>query len=58
MDQDSIYLVGTRKIGLGAGDTVLDGNEASPKRGHTQPPPFGPCILWPNLLDGSRCHLV
>jgi len=27
--------------------TVLDGDTAHPKRGHS-PPIFGPCLLWPN----------
>ena len=39
--------VGT-KVGLGPGDTVLDGDPAPPK-GEQQPPPiFGSCLLLPN----------
>jgi len=30
-----------------------------PQKGAVPPPPiFGPCLLWPGLLDGSRCHLA
>jgi len=35
------------EVGLGLGDFVLDGDPPRPKRG-TQPPIFGPCLLWPN----------
>jgi len=36
------------KVGLGPGDFVLHGNPAPlPKKG-TEPPRFGPCLLWPN----------
>jgi len=37
------------EIGLGLGHTVLDGDPASPSAdGHSPPPIFGPCLLWPN----------
>jgi len=37
------------KVGLGPGDTVLDGDAAPlPQgKGHSSPT-FGPCLLWPN----------
>jgi len=34
-------------IGLDPGHVVLDGDPAPPKLG-TQPPIFGPCLLWRN----------
>jgi len=34
------------EINLGPGDVVLDGSQL-PLKG-TQPPVFGPCLLWPN----------
>jgi len=37
------------EVGLGpAGDIVLDGDPAPPRKGAQQPPLFGPCLLWPN----------
>jgi len=33
-------------VHLGLGNIVLDGDPA-PAKG-TQPPIFGPCLLWPN----------
>jgi len=37
------------EVGLGPGDTALDGDPAPPRKGAQQPPPlFGPCLLWPN----------
>jgi len=37
------------EVGLGPGDTVLDGNPAPPAERGTAPPQlFGPCLLWPN----------
>ena len=36
------------EVGLGPGHIVLDGDTAPlPKHG-TEPPIFGPCLLWPN----------
>jgi len=38
-----------REVGLGPGHIVLDGDSAPPaKRGHSSPPLFEPCVLWPN----------
>jgi len=37
------------EVGLGPGHTVLDGTQLPPpKKKGTQPPIFGPCLLWPN----------
>ena len=38
------------EVGLGTGHIVLDGDAqlCLPKKGAQQPPPFGPCLLWPN----------
>ena len=39
----------SRDVGLGPGDIVLDGDPAiSNGKGHSSPPLFGPCLLWPN----------
>ena len=48
------------KVGLGAGNIVLDGDPAPPKGGTAAPPPlFGPCRpIVAKRLDGSRCHLL
>jgi len=36
-------------VGLGPGQIVLDGDPAPPpEKKRTQPPIFGPCLLWPN----------
>jgi len=36
------------EVGLGPGHIVLDRDTAPlPKKG-TEPPVFGPCLLWPN----------
>ena len=32
-------------VGLGPGDTVLDGGPVLHQRGHNPPPIFGPCLL-------------
>jgi len=46
------------EVGLSPRDIVLDGDPAPlPKRGRS-PPIFGPCLLWPRRLYGSRCHLA
>jgi len=39
------------EVGLGPGDTVLDGDPAAPRKKAQQPasaPLFGPCLLRPN----------
>jgi len=60
-----------REVGLVAGNIVLDGDPAPPPpKGHSLPPNFGPCLLWPNgrppqlllstcLVDESlACHVT
>ena len=42
------------EVGLGPGDFVLDRGPVPPKKG-TQPPIFGPCLLWP---DGRASQLL
>jgi len=54
MDQDVTWYGG---IGLGPGDTVLDGDPASPNKGHSTPT-FRPMSSVAKRQDGSRCHLV
>ena len=34
-------------VGFGPGDFVLDGDPAPLRKGHSNPPLFGPCLLWP-----------
>ena len=37
------------EVGLGPSDIVLDGDLAPlDGKGHSIPPLFGPCLLWPN----------
>jgi len=39
-------------VDLGPGDIVLDGDPAPHNKGHSTPPRFGPCILWPiGMMD-------
>jgi len=36
-------------VGLGPAHILLDGDPAPPpKKGHSSPPVFGSCLLWPN----------
>jgi len=44
-------------VGLGTGDTVLDGDPAAPPQKRTVPQ-FRPMSVVAKRLDGSRCHLV
>jgi len=34
-----------KKVGIGQGDIVLDGDPAPPPKEGGQPPIFGPCLL-------------
>jgi len=50
------------KVGLSPNHIVLDGDPAPPHgNGHSCPPLFGPCLLWPNcrpsqqLLSSCNC---
>ena len=40
------------EVGVGPGDTVLDWDPAPPRKGHSSPPHFGPCLLRPK--EGER----
>ena len=48
------------EVGLGAGEIVLHGDPAPPRKWAQQPPLFGPYLLWPNgnpsqqLLNSCR----
>jgi len=37
-----------RQVGLHPSNIVLDGDSAPLPRKGTEPPIFGPCLLWPN----------
>jgi len=43
-----IKMLRGREVGLGQGDIVLDGDPPPPKKGHSNPSFFGPCLLWPH----------
>jgi len=46
------------EAGLGPGDIVLDGDPAPPRKGHSSPPLFGPCLCGhgrPSQLLLSSC---
>jgi len=56
---DQCHLVVGTEVSLGLGDIVSDGDPA-PQKG-TQPPIFGPYLLWPNgcrLPLGTEVGLV
>jgi len=42
-----------RELGLGPSDIVLDGDQLPSPQNGTQPPIFGPCLLWPNNWIGQ-----
>jgi len=46
------------EVGLGPGDSVLDGNPAPPPQKGWSPKIFGPCLLWPNgwMDQDDTCH--
>jgi len=52
----SAILIHPTEVGLGPGDTVLDGDPAPPKRGTT--PNFWPISVVAKRLHGLSCHLV
>ena len=46
-------------VGLGLRDIVLDGDPApSPLKGHSSPPLFGPCLLWPRSPISATAELL
>jgi len=47
---------GTMEAGLVPGHIVLDGDPASPQKGHS--PKFSAMSVVAKRLDGFRCHLV
>jgi len=44
------------EVDLGPGHIVLDGDPAAPQKGHSSPPLFGPCLLWPHALFRRYTH--
>jgi len=36
------------EVDLGPGHIMLDGDPALPQKGHSSPPLFSPCLMWPN----------
>jgi len=57
------------EVDLDPGHIVLDGDPAPPRKGHSNPPLFGPCLLWPrspilataelllHMWKVNECHL-
>ena len=46
------------EIDLGPGHIVLDGGPSAPRNGHSSPPLFGPCLLWPRSpISATAEHL-
>jgi len=41
-------------VGLDPCNIVLDGDPAFPKKGHSSPPLFDPCLLWPNNRSSQQ----
>ena len=47
------------EVDLGPGHIVLDGDPAPPPaKGAQQPPPFGPCLLWPRSPISATAELL
>ena len=46
------------EVGLGQGDTVLDGDSPHPEKGGTGAPTVRPVSIVVKWLDESRCQLV
>jgi len=42
------------EVELGPGHIVLDGDPAAPRKEHSSPPLFAPCLLWPNEVADLR----
>ena len=45
------------EVDLGPGYIVLDGDPAPPRKGHSSPPLFGPCLLWPRSPISATAEL-
>jgi len=45
-------------VDLGPGHIVSDGVPAPPRKGHSSPPLFGPCLLWPRSPISATAKLV
>jgi len=46
------------EVDLGPGHIVLDGDPAPPRKGHSSPPLFGSCPLWPPLPMSATAELL
>jgi len=47
------------EVDLGPGQIVLDGDPApAPRKGHSSPPLFGPCLLWPRSPISATAELL
>jgi len=46
------------EVDLGPGHIVLDGVSALRQRGHSSPPLFGPCLLWPLSPISATAELL
>ena len=46
------------EVGLGLRDIVFDVDPATPRKGHTHLPIFGPCLLWPSgwMDEHATCY--
>jgi len=47
-----------RMVGLSPRDIVLDVDQLHPLQRGRSTPIFGPCLLWPRRLGGSRCQWI
>jgi len=46
------------EVDLGPGHTVLDGDPAPLWNGHSSPPLFSPCLLWPRSPISATAELL
>ena len=55
MDEDATWY----EVDLGPGHIVLDGDLAPPlRKGHSSPPLFVPCLLWPRSPIPATAELL
>ena len=46
------------EVDLGLGHIVLDGDPVTPRKGHSSPPLYGPCLLWPLSPISATAELL
>ena len=46
------------EVDLGPNHIVLDGDQAPPRKGHSSPRLFGPCLLWPQSPISATDELL